>query len=45
MTAAVIALGDRDERYLTHRELDATERRVWGPAPDFSTRASNSPGA
>jgi CTP synthase (UTP-ammonia lyase) len=24
MTATVIALGDRDERYLTHRELDAT---------------------
>src|SRR6201992_2984318 len=24
MAATVIALGDRDERYLTHRELDAT---------------------
>jgi CTP synthase (UTP-ammonia lyase) len=24
MPATVIALGDRDERYLTHRELDAT---------------------
>src|SRR5580704_8829275 len=24
MTVTVIALGDRDQRYLTHRELDAT---------------------